>query len=48
MSESEKSKAEVRAWLYHLLARLEEVADVEGKQTETAGNKVTIELQFKV
>jgi hypothetical protein len=48
MNEQENNKAEVKIWLYELLAKNEICSDVEGRKTETSGNKVTIELQFKI
>ncbi len=50
MADTEKAenKAEVRAWLYQLLAELEMCDDVEGTRNETAGRQVIIKLQFKV
>ena len=41
-------KSKVRAWLFQLLASLETCEDVEAGKTESAGNKVTIVIQFKV
>jgi len=46
-NEANVNKAEVRAWLFHLLADLETYDDVEATKTETAGNQVIIEIQFK-
>lgn len=47
MSEPANNKAEVRAWLFELLAELERCEDCEGSRSTTAGNKVTIEIQLK-
>ena len=48
ITDQANNKAEVRAWLYELLAELERVDDVEGVKTEGAGRTVVIELQFKI
>ena len=48
MNESTDNKADVRAWLFKLLAELEIYNDVDGKKVELAGNKVIIEIQFKI
>ena len=48
MSESEKHKAQLRRWIYEILAELETAEDVKANKQETPGRKVTLEIQFKV
>lgn len=48
MAECIDSKAELRAWLYQLLAELELVEEVEASKTEGAGRLVELKIQFKV
>ncbi len=43
-----EEKAELRAWLYQLLAELELVEEVEATKTEGPGRFVEIKIQFKV
>lgn len=47
MSLSTNSIAQIRAWLYSLLADLEERANIEGERTESH-DKITIEIKFNV
>ncbi len=47
MEDKVDSKAELRRWLYELLAELETAEDIEAVRTETAGRRVVIEIQFK-
>ena len=48
MEDKTDSKAELRAWIYQLLAELETAEGVEATKTEGIGGDVVIEIQFKV
>ncbi len=43
-----EEKAELRAWLYELLAELELVEGVEAVKTEGPGRFVELKIQFKI
>lgn len=45
--ETVDNKAQIRAWLFRMLAELEIFSDAYGEKTELDGNKVIIEIQFK-
>jgi hypothetical protein len=47
MNEQTDNKADVRAWLFELLAELERCKDCYGEKSETAGRKITIIIQFQ-
>ena len=47
MFKESEGKAEIRAWLYELLARLEYADDAEGERIENPGGKVVIKVQLK-
>ena len=47
MPESANNKADVRAWLYELLAELERCQDCEGTRTKFTGNKITLTIQIQ-
>ena len=46
MTEQQK---QLRAWLYHLLAQIEETENVEATRTEDASsNHIKLDIQFRI
>ena len=47
MENKSDSKSTLRAWLYQLLAELEQAESVEATKSMSSGNHVILDIQFK-